>query len=488
MRNFLRILAALMICSSAIAAEPKLIGRGELLSLMNLTEQLGNLAEKVSPGSSAMLVLGATALAFNPEYRDFEVTAPIDFYLYSVPEGSKNGIEWIIAPKKKGGGMPATVKVAGQQSYVKEFGDVAAISSSKALLDSLSKLPEKTEKKDQKIIEISLYPSIAMKECREKIFELRRKIVKSNVNKDKNGKVDLAELKSLQIKLDFLEKALAQIAELKIGISLNKEASLISLNIVPEKGSALETFILAQNKVKGKLPPFYANKNATGSTNLELTADFRKSAASFVEEMAIEQCEDESKLKYLDLVSAIAQNVEGKSSYYANLQNGIPCARLDLFANKEAMEKIKKSAAGIDNIETNVKDIYKLSEYKIPEFGKGTVYCFLTEKGASIASGKFTPEEAKAMIMQKEEREKPTAKHENCAMVFKEKEPTEITLMFDKGTAQLNAVIGAELLKGYLPGAQNQELAPQRKNNNAGPPRSPKERKRLKINPKDFVR
>lgn len=481
MLKFIKILAAFLICANALAAEPKLLGHAELSSLMNLTENLSKLAEKVSPGSSAMLVLGATALAFNPEFKDFEVTAPIDFYLYSLPGKDKNSMEWIIAPKKKGGGLPASVKIGGQKAFVKEFGDIAALSPSKKLLDSLSKLPESLSGKDKKIIEISLNPSIAMKECRQEIFELRRKIVKKNSKKDKNGKVDLAQLKSLQLKLDYLEKLLAQIAKLRIGISFNDKASLLSVSIAPEKNSALETFIQKQNMSKGNLPPFYTDKNATASTNLVLTKEFRKSATSIVEEIAIEQCEDEEKLRYLDLISVMSQNVEGKSSFYMNLKKGAPCARLDLFADKASMEKINKSAAEIDNIKTKVKNLYKLSEYKIPEAGKGTVYCFLAEKGASFASGKFTPEEAKNLISQKEETEAPAPKYKDCAMVFKEREPTEVLLRFKNGLALLDASIGAELLKSYLPG----QAAPGQDNTN---PRKRPRRKRIKINPRDFMR
>jgi hypothetical protein len=303
--------------------------------------------------------------------------------------------------------------------------------------------------------------------------------VKKQSRKDKNGKVDLAQLKTLQIKLDYLEKFLAQLAELKIGISFNDSASLLNISIEPEKGSALEVFIKDQKTQDGKLPPFYADKNATGSTNLVLTKEFRKSAAGFVEEIAVEQCEDEEKLKYLDLVSVISQNAEGKSMFYMDLKKGAPCSRLDLFADKASMEKINKNAAGIDNIKTNVKNLYKLSEYKIPENGEGAVYCFIKEAGASFAFGKFTPEAVQKLLEQKEETEEPGEKYKDCALFFKENDPTEVILKFKNGIAVLDATLGADLLKTYLPQQENQkETAPEQR----------RKRKRIKINPRDFMR
>ncbi len=475
MVKFLKLATVFFICSNMSAAQPKLIGSLELTSFMGLVQNLSPLAEKIYPGSSVKLVFGLTALTLNPEFNGLDFTSPISARLYAFGEKENPSLEWMLVFKKKGKDLPEKINIAGENAIVKGIGEMAAVGKSKKFLDSFSSLsiPENSDGSDFKLkINVAEY----MRLFRKDFFAFRKSAVKFLAPDRLETKEGMESYKEAQVKLDYLEKVLAQISDLDLGISIKPGGISIDNKIKAEKDSALEKFVIQQKNCHKKLPPLLEDKLVAGSSSIALTKPLRESIVSLVEEIAAEKCEDEEKLKYLEPLSALIKNMSGEASYFADInKSGLPYSCLQIDIESALKKNVERSLAAFPATNIGAQKIYKLSSDKISDTAFSNFLCVPNKSGMALLNGPISEKEAMTILKAKGGA---ADKFKDCSLVMQYEggsKPTSLQLKFKDNSALLLVCVSAEMLRSFIPKRHLGESAP-----------SNGKKQRIRINPSDL--
>ncbi|OGV52021.1 MAG: hypothetical protein A2017_05625 [Lentisphaerae bacterium GWF2_44_16] len=449
-----RIFILFFISLNLCASEVKLLGTARLDSLMGLTEDAGRLAERVSPGSSLLLVMGLTAFTFDSKYKDFDLTAPISLYLYSVEGDNKESTEeWCAVFKKKGTTLPKSIKYGNETAFLKEINGNAVFSFSKKLIDSISSLPECKDEKKQLFISLSV--AEYLKCCKSTFPELKKELMKSLLNsRSVPENTDISSLKSLQVKLDYAEAALRQIERLDISLSFTQDGISMKMSLAPSKNSALEKFISVQHSHDKKLAPLFSEKMITASGSLAVTEEMKNALIAMIKDIALETADDERRMEYSELLSFAVKNSSGSFSYYSDIDGGLPLSYFKLFCGNPQSRDFMKRVSKYADMKTENSGLYKLYSFKA--MGKPmSLFSYIEDRDIVFLNGSIENKDAMGLIDEKCQLTAVPEKYSGCSFVLMDNSvceaASEIVLFFRKDGIAADVNISSETVKNYIP-------------------------------------
>ena len=449
-----RIFILFFISVNLCASEAKLLGNARLDSLMGLTEDVGRLAERVSPGSSLMLVMGLTALTFDNKYKNFDLTAPISLYLYSVEGDNKESTEeWCVVFKKKGETLAKSINYGNETAFVREINGSAVFSFSKKLIDSISSLPECKDEKKQLFISLSV--AEYLKCCKSTFPELKKELMKSLLNsRSVPENTDISSLKSFQIKLDYAEAALRQVERLNISLSFTQDGISMKLLLKPSKNSALEKFVSVQHSHDKKIAPLFNEKMITASGSLAVTEEMRNGLMSMIKDIALETAEDERRMEYSELLSFAVKNSSGNFSYYSDLEGGLPLFYFKLFCAKPQLGDFMTRVSKYADMKTENSRLYKLYSFKA--MGKPmSLFSYTGDNDIVFLNGGIGTKDAMTLINEKCQLTELPGKYSGCSFILMDNSvceaASEIVLFFRKDGIAADVTVSSETVRNYIP-------------------------------------
>lgn len=451
---------------SLLGAEkaPLLVGRMDVPSLMSVTEDLSRISETVSPGSSLMLVMGLTALSFDPKMKDFDLASNISLYLYLFEKDKSQVVSWAVAFNKKTAG-PLGKNDFGKNLFCKEFGDRAVLADSKELLDKLTEIPAPVAaaSDDDEETGISLYfkPEIYLKNCGTDYLNVKNDFLSQfSMKYQKAGESGLMRSKATRVRLEYIEKFLSQISELKTNIRIKKDGVVFKLNLIPTADSQFNAFVKKQNGVKPELIPFAKDKNFVASGSFILTDVIRKSASDMFRDIAFEIADDEKSNGYNEIVDAIAKNSSGNFSLFVDTakEKSWSDAVIKLPASKDGMKKLtdifnKKYSS----MKTGTDRFYKISDLVFGENKSLKTFCMLNDSDMLVYEGESDPAGAVKIIDDGFKNTEPVGdEYAGCFFVLKatdsrEERANELTASFKNNSADLRLFITADTIRGFMP-------------------------------------
>ncbi|OGV37904.1 MAG: hypothetical protein A2020_10025 [Lentisphaerae bacterium GWF2_45_14] len=483
MKKTLFAVLAIAICLPTVRAEePVLLGRLEMPSMMGILNNACPFMERLSPGSSAKLILGATALAFTPDLKDFDITMPAALYMYAANSGKTLDSTPVLVLTKKAEKLPPVMQITNQKVYIKVLGDKALICESKEIIDSINQLPV-PDKTAENQISLSFRPAEYLKRYPRDFQEIKREITKKIAAAGKR-RLDVNGIKILNLKIAYAEKFLKQIDTISLTISAEKEKICLELTFEPTKGSTFAEFIGKQKNIaKNSATSPVKAKLISAAGRFEITESLRKSLSDIAEDIAIEEADDESDIKYVSSLQLIFKTFDGAFSFYMDntpSEKGIftlsSLGLKDKNAAAEVLESLAKSSKKI-NAAT-----YALSSFLISADTESKLICSVDGNTAKIISGPL--QEKDAIEKLSENQEANTENHESACLALLGKEnPTEAKINFRDRNAVISIDLTPETLKIILP--DNPLL-------NGQPSQQPGQKKnkkqRIRINPADFMK
>lgn len=436
------------------AAEVKLLGSAHLDSLMGLTEDAGRLAERVSPGSSLMLVMGLTALTFDNKYKDFDLTAPISLYLYSVEGDNKTSTEeWCAVFRKKGASLPKSINYGNETAFIKEIKGDAVFSFSKKLIDAISTLPEYKKEKNQLVVSLSV--AEYLKCCKSTLPELKKDLMKSLLNsRSVPENTDVSSLKSLQIKLDYAEAALRQVERIDISLSFTQDGISMKIFLKAERDSALEKFVAGQYSHEKKIAPLFSEKMITASGSIFVTEEMRNALIAMINDIALEMAEDEKKMEHSELLSQAVKNSSGRFSYYSDLNGVFPVSYFKLFCVNEQVKDFAGRISKFADMKTGDSRLYNLYSFKA-KGEKINLFSYIGEQDITFLNGSIETKDALDMINEKCTLTAVPEKYSGCSFILSDNSvseaASEIVLFFRKDGIAADVNISSETVRNYIP-------------------------------------
>lgn len=468
---------------SAPATEPTLIGTAEMPSMTGFLNSTAPFMEKLSPGLSAKLLLGMTALAFAPDLKDVDITQPIALYIYAMPSVKTPEPATVIVVAKKADQIPAQMQITGQQLYTKTFGNKVMLSESKNILDAISTLPEPMKIEDNQV-KVFVRPADFIKNFPEDFQEFRREIVKQIASSGKR-RLDVNGIKVLNLKLAYIEKAIEQMDSISLTISPDKEIINIDLAIKAKKDSELDQFITAQEKLT-VLDPGYPpeNKLISASGYVKMTEPFRKTLSDMAEGIAVEEADDESQMKYVSTLQLLLKTFQGTFSFY---MDNLPSQNNKRFTlTTLEMENEKAAAAILKSLSETSKKIddktYSMTSIFIGPQTESKLIAFVDGKNIKILSGPLSDKEASEQFAVRYPLI-PTESIVSCRALIGKDNPSKAKIDFKESNLLLSLALTPETLKPVLP--DNPLLNPQPQQQKPG---QKKKKQRIHIKPSDFMK
>ena len=474
----------LALCMSAVRSEePLLLGRVEMPSLTGFLSSASPFMEKISQGSSAKLILGATALAFAPDYKDFDVTQPLAVYIYAGPSEKNNEPYSVIVVSKKSEKLPPKMQITGQQLYTKTFGDKVMLSESQEILNSITAIPEPLKTADNQI-SASFHPAEYIKKFPQDFQDIRHEIVKGIASSGKR-RLDVNGIKILNLKLAYAEKAIQQMETISLTISADKEIMNISLSFKAEDGSAFAEFIEAQKKSDAPCPSPASAKLISAAGRIEMTEALRNTLSEIAEGIAVEEADDESQMKYVSTLQLLFKTFEGSFSFYMDNLPSRNNARFTL--TTLTMQDKKAASAILESLTQTSKQIdgntYSLASVLTGPRTESKLICSVDDNKVKMLSGPLSEKEALEQLSVNKDN-----KSENfgpaCIAILGKKNPSEGQINFKDDCAIVSLGLTPETLKPLLP--DNALLNPP-----SAPPSQPgqkkNKKKRIQLNPADFM-
>ncbi|OGV49622.1 MAG: hypothetical protein A2X49_04655 [Lentisphaerae bacterium GWF2_52_8] len=382
-------------CILAPAAEaPVLLGSAEIPALMQLTENLGKLADKFSPGSSVKLVLGVTAISFSPQFIDFDTAAPIRAFLYGRNgTGGKPLLEWcLVLKKKKEQAPPLVVMSDNMEMHVKDSGPYAILSSSKTLLASIKELPTPSEPSAD--IVLSIRPEACLPFCKDELGAARSFLTEAFMRSENPEDANIPAAKALQIKLSYAEKILPQISRLDTEIFFQDQDVKIRMKFDPAKNSELGKFIIAQAGLKPASLSLCGGKLSSGFLNLSLSPVVKESLSTMVRELMLELSEDEKDLRATNLLAGLCKDFDGRASYFSDLRNDLPVTVFSIDMPRELADKFTKQLGPA----SGESGLCLISSNSGPRGKKLKLFCKSIPSGLVLLYGALEAEEAAKLL------------------------------------------------------------------------------------------
>lgn len=443
---------------------PVLIGRMDLPSMMSVTEDVSRLAETVSPGSSFLLVMGLTALSFDPKMKDFDMSSNIGLYLYIFEKNNVPAVEWCAAFNKKEQG-PLGKNDFGKNLFCKDFGDRAALADSKELLDKLTGLPplpaSASDDDEEPGITLNLKPELYMKNCGSDYLNLKNDFLSQlSLKYSKTGDAGLMRSKMTRVRIEYIEKILSQIAELNLRIRIKKDGIVFNMKLIPSADSQFKAFIEKQKGVKPVLPPFPKDKTFVVSGSFALTDSLRKSISDMFRDIAFEVAEDEKNNGYAEIVDTIVKSASGSFSLFMDIAKDKTWAdaAMKFQSSKEGVKKLNDIfAKKYSSMKTDLNGFYRISELNFAENKTLKTLCWLNDSDILVYEGEAAPAVSQKVL---EDGFKNTEavgdEYSGSFFVLKSsaapgERSDEVTAAFKDNSAALRIYLTAATVKGFIP-------------------------------------
>lgn len=264
----------------------------EIPSLMRTAQGAGELSEKISPGSSAMIGAAMAALSFDSRLMNFDLTSPLQIACYIDTNSSPPSIAWLFSAGRKNKKPLSQIRDGEKTLHVREAGENRAlISYDKDLLGSISSLPEVDEESPCDI-KASFCPAAIFKHMKDDVKSAKLEYMASIMGKRGRSGNDFDAAKVAQVKLEFLEKLFESCSGFESKIKFGKDKIEISSVFEPVKDSSAGNFIFAQEKAAApqagsKIPMPVSDFSAAGRIRLteQLEKDILKAAGDIFMEL-----------------------------------------------------------------------------------------------------------------------------------------------------------------------------------------------------------
>ena len=467
------------------ASEPILLGRAEMPSLTAFLNSAAPFMEKLSPGLSAKLLLGATALAFAPDFKDFDITEHAALYIYAMPSAKNKEPLSVIVLSKKADQLPAQMQITGQQLFTKASGGKIMLSESKEILDALTKLPEEMKLEDNQI-KVSFLPAEYIKHFPQDFQELRRELVKGIASAGKR-RLDVNGVKVLNLKLAYAEKAIEQIESISLTLSADKEIIHMDISFSAQKGSAFEQFITAQKNSVSLYKEPRENKLISAAGHIEMTEPLRKTLSEIADGIAVEEADDESQMKYVSTLQLLFKTFNGSFSFYMDTLPSQDNKRFTVTTLK--MQDEKAAAAILKSLSETSKKIdngtYSMTSVLIGPQTESKIICAVDGQDVKILSGSLSEKEASEQFAISKEQNPKDHTGDSCIALIGKTTPSTALINFKDSNALISLDLTPETLKPVLPDTPllAPPSAPQKK-----PGQKKSKKNRIQLNPADFMK
>ncbi len=489
--SFLKIFILLTFCFSLYAGKIESLGVMQIPSLMNLSGDLSKLMENVSPGSSGMLALGVTALTFNPKFKNIDLVGPIKIFLFAIRKEKKPvKLEWCVVFRKKGDNLPERIDGGKTPVLARVIDNMAVLSNSRELLDTLEKIPQVPEVPKNADLVVNLDFAKYLNEFPDHFYTLRQEMVRKLAEKSsRKDRANLKTLKSLQIKLDYLEKALAQVGKLNMALSIKPDFLNIDIKMLPLAGSELELFLKMQKKIDAPFPKLFCRHVITGAARIKPMPELQAVLGEMIEEIALESVEKESDMRYAKLLRELVKNANGRANFYLEEQNGYPMSYLQVFTRQGSHKAFDKMLEQYPKVSEVNLPVYKLLTVKLKNDKDLDLFATVAPDRAILVNGMLAGKDvAKALREASGKGELAPAEsppNSGLMMIFdardafgkqgKTSDATKLILDFKPGVAHLKVKLTKAMIKLFVPkGMLN--------------PGGKKKRIRIKLSPEDLKR
>lgn len=333
--------------TSAAESTYSVAGRLDVPSLMKLSENFSKIGDKIAPGMGNSMVMLTVGLSMNPEFCDFDMSAPLSFILLADsadPEQKEMNI-CIFAMKKRRTVQPS-VKIGGETFMTKDLGEYAAVCSTKKLADKFDftgiAMPPK---EGIGTLMLSLDMRNAMKNFSFASFMMSRIYGKDPSGDGMPSEKELNEMKESKLIFDRVDSLLKQFDSLKLTLAPNKNNVVITLNAKAAGKSYFESFIKAQKKGSMRVPEtVFEGAETFAVMSITPSDELKKSVADMFAEMSLETTEGtESEAKsHSGFYEALFKAADGNAWLSAGIKNGAYLSKSAIGIDKAKQPELQK--------------------------------------------------------------------------------------------------------------------------------------------------
>lgn len=397
----LLLVISLLFCSNIFPGEnPQIITRIEIPSLMTSARKLSPLLENISPGSSSIVAVWISALAFNPVLKDFDITSPIQLIAYSSISNEKPNVEWCLVLNKKKDGISPIIQNKKLKIYIKELKEKAVLGYSEKLVNSIAGIPEFAAADTDSDLTIVTSPHKYLTTCKDYVAELKGNIISQFLDNTGKKPADINFLKVLQVKINYLEKILKQCSEIRFDVYLQNDRIKLISNIKPLPDSGMNDFIKAQNILNQPniQKDVIAGKPLSGIGNIILTDAAKNGILSIFKDIAIETS-DNYYNDFTNILSELLDCYSGEFSFYSDISMTDSVLYMRMHCNKDKIANLNKMFSEMYSENMNIeKLIYQLKFKDIKDIPFLRIFCKLSNDEIELLQGNVDYENAEKIF------------------------------------------------------------------------------------------
>lgn len=386
----LSVVISLLFCFNAFSDDnPQIITRIEIPSLMTAARKLSPLLENISPGSSSIVAVWISALAFNPALRDFDIMSPIQLIAYSLPSNERPYVEWCLVLAKKKDAICHVGQNKNRKVYVKELKEKVVLGYSEKLINGITDIPEPPIADSD--LRIVTSPHSYLTTCKNSASELKGSIVSQFLHDTGKNSVDIDFLKVLQIKINYLEKILSQCSEIRLDVYLQNDRIKIISNISPLPDSGMNDFIKAQNisNQPDIQHDVVTGKPVSGVGNIILTDAAKNGILSIFKDTAIETSDNYSG-EFTNILSELLDCYSGDFGFYSDVFGINSVSYIRMHCDRDKIAKLNKMFSELysENPRGRIENlIYQLKFKDIKEIPFLKIFCKLNNNEIELLQG-----------------------------------------------------------------------------------------------------
>ena len=266
-------------------------------ALNDSANSVSKFADKVSPGSSMIIVGGVIALTFQMRYINIASDLRVVIYGDSTGKDSSPRLAFIVKPSSNK--IPSRINFNQYKFPVKKIGNRLFVAETKELLDDISTLPPAIDSNSD--ISVRFYPERYLTSCGGSLVAFKAKIEKEFSKGRKNRTVvDDPRMKSV-------ENILKQCKTLDLSFNASSEKFNLSLDVTPVPKSELS---VAFKKQQGTLQPEDVTgiaKEVASDNNIKVT-DQMESAISFILKRVFSKADTDSMASQICKLAVSSDN------------------------------------------------------------------------------------------------------------------------------------------------------------------------------------
>ncbi len=367
------------------------IGSMNFCGLSQFSERATGMLEKIDPALKCYPVMLSLAVAMNPQFSSFDLSAPATVNYYLSQQNPSLKPVWCASVRRSSGRLLDEFEMLKQKLHTKYFDDRVLISNSRELLTSITSPPASPQALGHEVemtFQMTDYNVGTAAEIDQMIVWLDKNVFRKTAG---NGGGDET------VYHDSIRRLLAQTATVEIKLDIRPDYLDLNLELIPVKGSAFESFLRCQSINTRLLPAPVKGKSLSLSFNVADFPPVRSAAAVALADMKT-VCSDGERVDYCRLMEVILNGCDGSGVFYIE-ENGRSapqtCARF-MCANPEAATKIRRETAAIKSFKPLTSDMFLIySQVSLEdENSSNNLYCAIRRDSVFMASGSFDDKEA----------------------------------------------------------------------------------------------